>query len=90
MAHMVEHLTPLNQPYNDSVQRIAHTLMDTGQTMNEALTAATGQMYKTLVSQATILAYLDVFSACAIFSFLFVPLAFFFSPAKASGQGGGH
>ncbi|MDR5752334.1 MULTISPECIES: DHA2 family efflux MFS transporter permease subunit [unclassified Caballeronia] len=90
MAHMVEHLTPLNQPYNDSVQRIARTLIDSGQTMSQAFTAATGQMYKTLVSQATILAYLDVFSACAIFSFMFVPLAFFFSPAKASGQGGGH
>ncbi|WP_244817846.1 DHA2 family efflux MFS transporter permease subunit [Caballeronia sp. Lep1P3] len=90
MAHMVEHLTPLNQPYNDTVQRIARTLMDTGQTMSQAMTAATGQMYKTLVSQATILAYLDVFAACAIFSFLFIPITFFFSPVKASGKPGGH
>ena len=90
MAHMVGHLTPLNQPYNDAVQRIARTLMDTGQTMSQAMTAATGQMYKTLVSQATILAYLDVFVACAIFSFLFIPITFFFSPVKASGQAGGH
>lgn len=90
MAHMVEHLTPFDQPYNDSVQHIAHTLMNAGQTMSQSLSAATGQMYKTLVAQATILAYLDVFSACAIFSFLFIPLAFFFSPVKASGQGGGH
>ncbi|WP_250528029.1 DHA2 family efflux MFS transporter permease subunit [Caballeronia sp. GAWG2-1] len=90
MAHMVEHLTPLNQPYNDAVQRIARTLMDTGQTMSQAMTAATGQMYKTLVSQATILAYLDVFAACAIFSFMFIPLTFFFSPVKAAGGAGGH
>jgi DHA2 family multidrug resistance protein len=90
MAHMVEHLTPLNQPYNDTVQHIARTLMDTGQTMSQAMGAATGQMYKTLVSQATILAYLDVFAACAIFSFLFIPITFFFSPVKASGQAGGH
>ncbi|SPB15677.1 drug-resistance related membrane protein [Caballeronia novacaledonica] len=90
MAHLVEHLTPLNQPYNDTVQRIARTLMDSGQTMTQAMTAATGQMYKTFVSQATILAYLDVFAACAIFSFLFIPLTFFFSPAKAAGQAGGH
>ncbi|VXA98259.1 Major facilitator superfamily multidrug efflux transporter [Burkholderia sp. 8Y] len=90
MAHMVEHLTPLNQPYNDSVQHIARTLMDTGQTLSQAMGAATGQMYKTLVSQATILAYLDVFAACAIFSFLFIPITFFFSPVKASGKAGGH
>ncbi|MDR5856319.1 DHA2 family efflux MFS transporter permease subunit [Caballeronia sp. LZ062] len=90
MAHMVEHLTPLNQPYNDTVQRIARTLMDTGQTMSQAMSAATGQMYTTLVSQATILAYLDVFAACAIFSFLFIPFTFFFSPVKASGKAGGH
>ncbi|WP_250474701.1 DHA2 family efflux MFS transporter permease subunit [Caballeronia sp. GAFFF1] len=90
MAHMVEHLTPLNQPYNDTVQRIARTLMDTGHTMSQAMSAATGQMYTTLVSQATILAYLDVFAACAIFSFLFIPITFFFSPVKASGQAGGH
>ena len=90
MAHMVEHLTPLNQPYNEAVQRIARTLMDSGQTMTQAMSAATGQMYKTLVSQATILAYLDVFAPCAIFAFLFIPLTFFFSPVKASGQAGGH
>ncbi len=90
MAHMVEHLTPLNQPYNDTVNRIARTLMDTGQTMSQAMSAATGHMYQTLVSQATILAYLDVFLACAIFSFLFIPMTFFFSLVKASGQAGGH
>jgi len=90
MAHMVEHLTPLNQPYNDTVQRLAHTLMQSGQTMAQAMTAATGQMYNTLISQATILAYLDSFLIYAVFSFLFIPLTFLFSPAKASGGAGGH
>ncbi|KMZ11282.1 Inner membrane component of tripartite multidrug resistance system [Candidatus Burkholderia humilis] len=89
MAYMAEHLTPLNQP-NDTVARIARTLMDTGQTMSQAMTAATGQMYKTFVAQATILAYLDVFLFCALFSFMFIPLALFFSPVKASGQAGSH
>ncbi|KMQ80911.1 Inner membrane component of tripartite multidrug resistance system [Candidatus Burkholderia pumila] len=90
MAHMVEHMTPLNQNYSDAVARIARTLMDSGQTMSQAMTAATGRMYTTFVSQAAIMAYLDVFLICAVFSFMFIPLTFFFSPVKASGQAGGH
>ncbi|WP_277046308.1 hypothetical protein [Caballeronia mineralivorans] len=33
MAHMSEHMTPLNPNYNDSIQRLTHTLMDMGQIM---------------------------------------------------------
>jgi MFS transporter, DHA2 family, multidrug resistance protein len=90
MAHMVVHMTPLNQNYNDSVQRIARTLMDMGQTASQAMTTATGMMYKTFVAQSTILAYLDVFGAVALFALCFVPITFFFSPSKAAGGGGGH
>ncbi len=89
MAHMAGHMSELNQPYNDTVQRIAHALMQTGQTLAEATGAATGQMYKMFISQATILAYLDVFLIYAIFSFLFIPFTFFFSSVKASGKTGG-
>ena len=90
MAHMAEHMTPLNPNYNDSIQRLTHTLMDMGQTMQQAMTTATGLMYKQYISQSTILAYLDVFGAVAIFALCFVPITFFFSPVKASGGGGGH
>ena len=90
MAHMVVHMTPLNPNYNDSIQRLTHTLMDMGQTMQQAMTTATGLMYKQFISQSTILAYLDVFGAVAIFALCFVPVTFFFSPVKASGGGGGH
>jgi DHA2 family multidrug resistance protein len=90
MAHMVVHMTPLNQNYNDSVQRIARTLMDMGQSASQAMTTATGMMYKTFIAQSTILAYLDVFGAVALFALCFVPITFFFSPSKAAGGGGGH
>jgi DHA2 family multidrug resistance protein len=90
MAHMAVHMTPLNPNYNDSIQRLTHTLMDMGQTMQQAMTTATGLMYKQYISQSTILAYLDVFGAVAIFALCFVPITFFFSPVKASGGGGGH
>ena len=90
MAHLSVHMTPLNPNYNDSIQRLTHTLMDMGQTMQQAMTTATGLMYKQYISQSTILAYLDVFGAVAIFALCFVPITFFFSPVKASGGGGGH
>ena len=90
MAHMAVHMTPLNPNYNDSIQRLTHTLMDMGQTIQQAMTTATGLMYKQYISQSTILAYLDVFGAVAIFALCFVPVTFFFSPVKASGGGGGH
>ena len=41
MVHMAVHMTPLNPNYNDSTQGLAHALMDTGQTMQQAMTAAT-------------------------------------------------
>ena len=63
--------------------------MDMGQTMQQAMTTATGRMYKQFISQSTILAYLDVFGAVAIFALCFVPVTFFFSPVKASGGGEG-
>ncbi len=90
LAHMSRNMTPLNPNYNDSIQRMTHTLMDMGQTMSQAMTTATGLMYKQFIAQSTILAYLDVFTAVGLFSLCFVPLTFFFSPVKASGGGGGH
>ncbi len=68
MAHMSVHMTPFNPNYNDSMQRLTHTLMDMGQTMQQAMTTVTGLMYKQYISQSTILAYLDVFGAVAIFA----------------------
>jgi hypothetical protein len=89
MAHMVEHLTPLSPAYNDTLQLITRTLMDMGETQSQAMTAGTSQIFQTYISQATILAYLDIFTSCALFSLCFVPLAIFLSPAKSS-DGRGH
>jgi DHA2 family multidrug resistance protein len=44
IAHMSEHMTPLNANYNDSIQRLTRTLMDMGQTMQQAMTTAIGPM----------------------------------------------
>ncbi|GAB2916941.1 DHA2 family efflux MFS transporter permease subunit [Paraburkholderia jirisanensis] len=90
MAHLAEHMTPLSQNFNDALQRSAHTVTElTGQPMAQALQTATGRLYTTFITQATILAYVDVFAMLSIFCILCIPLTFFFSPAKAAG-GGAH
>jgi len=91
MAHLSGHLSPLSQNYNDTLQRTAQTVADmTGQPFAQALQTASGRLYETFISQATILAYVDVFAILAVFCFLCIPVTFFFSPAKAAGGAGGH
>ncbi|MFC0399407.1 DHA2 family efflux MFS transporter permease subunit [Paraburkholderia rhizosphaerae] len=90
MAHLAEHMTPLSQNYSDALQRNTQAVMDyAGQPRMQAMQTATGHLYQTFVSQATILAYVDVFAMLSIFCMLCIPLTFYFSPAKASG-GGAH
>lgn len=91
MAHLSVHMTTFSQNYNDTLQRTAHTIAGmTGQPLAQALQSAAGQLYTTFISQATILAYIDVFAYLGIFCACIIPLTFFFSPAKAAGGGGGH
>ncbi|WP_233272904.1 DHA2 family efflux MFS transporter permease subunit [Paraburkholderia acidisoli] len=89
MAHLSGHMSPLSQNYQDTLMRDAQTVMaSTGQPLAQALQTANGHLYETFVSQATILAYIDVFGILAVYCAIFVPVALFFSPVKAAGQGG--
>jgi DHA2 family multidrug resistance protein len=42
-----------------------------------------GLVYTTLQTQASVLAYMDVFAVCAILAFCVVPLTFLFTPSKS-------
>jgi len=90
MANMAEHMSPLSQQYQETVQRIGQALRDYTGAVGDQTQAATGHMYQTFVSQATILAYIDIFAICGIFAFCFIPLTFLFSSTKAAGGGAGH
>lgn len=91
MAHLSGHVSPFSQNYNDTLQRTAQIIAEmTGQPFAQALQTATGRLYETFVSHATILAYVDVFAILAVFCCLCIPVTFFFSPAKAAGDAGGH
>ena len=62
-----------------------------GVAAGDATQTALGRAYQTLIAQAGLLAYMDVFLYCALLAFLFVPFTFLFSPVKkAGGAPGGH
>ncbi len=81
-AHLVEHLTPFNPAYNETIQRNAQTLLGLGHAA--ATSTATGMIDQTLRAHAQVLAYSDVFMFCAAAAFCAVPFAFLFSNVKAS------
>jgi DHA2 family multidrug resistance protein len=88
MGHMVHNMTPLYQPYQDTLQRSAQALRDYTGAVGDATQAAAAVMYQTFVGQATILAYIDIFAICGIFAWCFIPLTFLFSSTHASGKAG--
>jgi DHA2 family multidrug resistance protein len=83
-AHLSKYMTPLYQPFNDTVARTQAALQSVG-AMPEL---ATGLIYRTLTHQAAILAYMDVFFLCAVAAFAVVPLCLLFVPVKGGGKPG--
>lgn len=85
-AYLSEHLSPLNQSFNDALERMTQSIHDYANIAGDATQAAGAQLYQTLVMQSTFQAYQDVFMYCAILAFVFVPLSLLFSPVKSSGS----
>ncbi len=85
-AHLVEHMSPLDQPYQEMLGRTTQGFTDLGQTAAGANHAALGLINTMLNQQAAVLAYMDVFELCAVIAFLAVPLTFLFRPTKAGGR----
>jgi DHA2 family multidrug resistance protein len=88
MAHLAPHLTPLDQPYVQLLHQDTQTLIAQGQSAATAGTAAMGLIYQTLRTQASVMAYSDVFWYCAIIAFVAAPMALLFTGSKG-GRGVG-
>jgi DHA2 family multidrug resistance protein len=86
-AHLVDHLTPFDQPYKDLVQSNTNALVALGHSKADAASQAVGRVYSTLHTQASVLAYADVFLFCAVLAFCIVPMTFLFSNIKAARGG---
>lgn len=89
-AHMVHNMSPLNEQFNLAVQKSAAAIRDYTSIVGDPMTLATSRMYQEMISQAKILAYIDVFSYCAIIACILVPLCFLLSPVKSEGSAGAH
>jgi DHA2 family multidrug resistance protein len=86
-AYLSQHLSAMSQPYLDALARNTAALMARGVAATDLAGVANGQMFKTLITQANVMAYSDVFTYCAVFAFIAMPLAFLFPPTKAGGRG---
>jgi hypothetical protein len=84
-AYLVGDLSPLCQPYNDTLQRVGDALVVGGTAPPAIAQTATGFVYQSVLQQSGILAYIDLFAIGAIVSFAMAPLVLLFSPVKADG-----
>ncbi len=79
IAYLGQHLTPLNQPYDTLVAQTRQALVGMGHPLAGNRDTAVGLIYQTLRTQASVLAYSDVFMICAVAAFCIVPFTFLFS-----------
>jgi len=85
MAYLGAHQTPFSQPFADTLSVTTRIIEGTGVPAGVAHQTALGHLYRQLIGQSQILAYMDVFSLCALLSFCIAPLALLLYPVKPSG-----
>jgi DHA2 family multidrug resistance protein len=90
MAHLSSHLTEANPSFRNTLSQVTSAIQHLGTAAGDASQAALRQSYQSLIAQAGLLAYMDVFLYCALAAFACVPFTFLFSPVKKSGGGGAH
>ena len=81
-SYLARWATPFHQPYNTLVAGYERTLTAMGHPASAVHDIAVGKVYQVFRTQASILAYSDVFLYAAIVSFAVVPFCFFLSPTK--------
>jgi len=86
-AYMSQNLSDTSQPYVDAMARNSAALISQGVASTNLTGVSNGLMLHTLNVQAAVSAYADVFTYCAVFALMAMPLAFLFPPTKAGGKG---
>jgi DHA2 family multidrug resistance protein len=89
-AHLVDHLSPSSAPYNELLGQVQQTLLNSGQSMAQAIHNAPGEVYAMMQTQIAVLAYNDVFLITACMAFVLIPTALAMSGVKAKASGGAH
>jgi DHA2 family multidrug resistance protein len=83
-------LSPASPVYHETLARVAAALAALGREPAQIGADAMGWLYQTLNTQASFLAYRNIFIDCAIIAFAVVPFTFFLSSAREGAGGGGH
>jgi DHA2 family multidrug resistance protein len=73
-SRLVEHIQPASPAYHSTVQQVSAYFAHAGTAAGRAQQLAFGWIAQTVASQATLLAYIDVFWVSAIFTAVMVPL----------------
>ena len=87
-AYLTDHATPLDPGFSYTMRQVEQALLAQGHAAATTAEGATGWLYQQLHTQASVLAYSDVFLATAILSFCIVPLCFMLRQAKGGGGAG--
>jgi DHA2 family multidrug resistance protein len=91
MAYLAGHLSNANENYRLQLAQLVHAIHNLGTVAGNATQRAVGYVYQTLIAEAGLLAYKDVFFYCALVAFAFAPFTLLFSPVKkAGGPGAAH
>jgi MFS transporter, DHA2 family, multidrug resistance protein len=91
MAYLSTHLSQSNANFSNTLSQLTSAIRNLGTAAGDATQVALGRTYQTLIAQAGLLAYMDVFLYCALLAFAYFPFTFLFSPVKKpGGAAGGH
>ena len=73
-SRLVEHVVPSSQAYQSTLSQMTKYFTAHGASAGDAAAQAIGMIGQMVRTQATILAYIDVFHVCAIVAALMIPL----------------
>ncbi|RDS84272.1 DHA2 family efflux MFS transporter permease subunit [Dyella psychrodurans] len=85
-AHLSTWLTSYNQSFNALIAQNEATLRALGRAASTLHSDAVAYTFQTMLHQASILAYSDVFIYCAVLAVAMAPISMFLSPVKDGGH----
>lgn len=89
-AYLSDHTTVLDEPFTQMVQKMSAAIENFTTLVGNSTQLATAQLYKQMISQARILAYVDVFTGLCVIALVMIPFCLLLAPVKSEGSAGGH
>jgi DHA2 family multidrug resistance protein len=86
-SYLAQWANPFHQPFNQLIATYEQSLHSMGRAAASVHDIAVGRVYQVYRTQASVLAYSDIFLMLAVFAFTIVPFCFLLSSQKG-GRGG--